>query len=138
VLQERVVSEGAVPLTLLRATQFHEFVQQIYGAVTVGPFVLVPKMVSQPVAAREVAQRLMDLAVAGPSGRVPDLGGPEQLMMVDMVRSYARRIGSRRPILQVPLPGRGGRAMRDGSLLAPPTADRGTLTFAAWLAGLDA
>jgi uncharacterized protein YbjT (DUF2867 family) len=137
VLQERLVVEGRVPWTILRATQFHEFAQQIHGAVTVGPVTLVPRMRSQPVAAREVAERLVALVEAGPSGRVADLGGPQEKRMVDMVRAYARRAGMRGPVVQVPLPGAFGRAMRDGSLLTGPGADRGRQTFDEWLASAD-
>src|SRR5690606_28447067 len=72
-LQERLVTEGEVPWTILCATQFHEFAGQIYGQVKLGPIVVVPVMRSQPVAAREVAERLVELATDAPAGRVPDL-----------------------------------------------------------------
>lgn len=137
VLQERLVAGGGVPWTILRATQFHEFAQQIHGAITVGPVTLVPWMRSQPVAAHEVAERLVALVEAGPSGRVADLGGPQERRMVDMVRAYARRTGARGPVVPVPLPGAFGRAMRDGSLVAGPAADHGRQTFDEWLAALD-
>lgn len=133
-LQERLVTEGPVPWTILRATQFHEFAQQIHGAVTLGPLILVPVMRSEPVAAREVGERLVDLAEAGPSGRATDLGGPHERRMVDMVRAYGRRVGDRRPVVAVPLPGVLGRGMRDGSLVTRDGADHGRTTFDAWLA----
>lgn len=133
VLQEQLVEAGDVPFTIQRATQFHEFAQQIHGTATLGPFVGAPMMLSQPVAAREVGERLVALAEAGPAGRVADLGGPEVLRMSHMLRAYGRAIGDRRPVIAVPLPGPGGRAMRDGSLLAGPDAVLGTQTFAQWL-----
>lgn len=68
-VQEDLVANGPVPWTILRATQFHEFAQQIFGQITVGPINIVPVMRSQPVSAREVAERLVDLAVQGPQGR---------------------------------------------------------------------
>ncbi|MBF4573194.1 SDR family oxidoreductase [Herbiconiux sp. VKM Ac-1786] len=135
-LQEQAVTAGPVPWTILRATQFHEFAQQIYGQVTLGPITLVPRMLSQPVAAREVAARLVDLAEAGPSGHATDLAGPEELRMADMVRAYASATGGRGRIAEVPLPGGFGRALRDGTILAGPAADRGTQTFAEWIAQL--
>ena len=92
-LQEELVEQSPVPWTILRATQFHEFAAQIYGAITLGPLVVVPRMVSEPVAAVEVAVRLVELAEAGPSGRVADLGGPRRERMVDMVRGWARATG---------------------------------------------
>lgn len=134
VLQEELVSGAPVPWTLLRATQFHEFASQVFGAVRLGPWVAVPRMSSQPVAAREVARRLVDLAEAGPSGRVRDLAGPRTESVPDMARDWARATGRSGRVVAVPLPGRLGRAMRDGSLHGGPGADRGVQTFGEWLA----
>lgn len=133
-LQERLVEEGAVGWSILRATQFHEFAEQALGFVRVGPFSLVPRMLSQPVAAVEVAAALVDVVEAGPSGRVPDLAGPERLPMVDLARrvSRSRRLGRR--VVGVPLPGAVGRGMRDGSLCPTTDGPRGRITFDAWLA----
>jgi uncharacterized protein YbjT (DUF2867 family) len=133
-LQEELVAGGPVPRTLLRATQFHEFAAQILGQVSLGPLHLVPVMRSQPVAAREVAERLVDLAEQEPAGRVADLRGPQTLRMVDMVRDHARATGVRGPVLAVPLPGGFGKALRDGTILAGPGADVGRQTFTQWIA----
>ncbi|NEK86506.1 SDR family oxidoreductase [Blastococcus saxobsidens] len=129
-VQEELVTTGPVPWTLLRATQFHEFAAQLHGRLRFGSLHPVPVMRSQPVAAREVAGRLVALAETGPGGRVPDLAGPEVLRMADMVRDYARASGRGGLVLPVPLQGRLGRAFRDGTLLAGPGADRGVQTFA--------
>jgi uncharacterized protein YbjT (DUF2867 family) len=130
-LQERTVAEGAVPWSVLRATQFHEFAEQALHFAAVGPFSLVPRMLSQPVAAREVAQALVDLAEGEPSGRAPELAGPERLQMVELARRVAR--GHRR-VVPVRLPGAAGRAMRTGALLPRGDGPRGSITFDAWLA----
>jgi uncharacterized protein YbjT (DUF2867 family) len=135
-VQEELVTAGRVPWTLLRATQFHEFAAQMHARLQLGPLHPVPLMRSQPVAAREVAERLVALAEAGPAGRAADLAGPEVLGVPDMVRRYARAVGARGVVLPVPLPGRQGRAFRDGSLTAGPGADLGTQTFDQWLAAL--
>ena len=133
VLQEELLGRSTVPWTVLRATQFHEFAGQIHGAVGIGPFVVVPRMVSEPVAAAEVAERLVDLAEGAPAGRVRDLGGPRRERMADMVRAWARTTGRPSRVLEVPLPGALGRAMRDGTLVTGPGADHTTATFAEWL-----
>lgn len=133
VLQERLVTESVVPWSLLRATQFHEFVGQIMERLRRGRFVIVPRMRSQPVAAGEVAGRLIDLVEAGPSGRVPDLGGPREEDAVDMVRAFKAATGAKVWIVPVPFPGALGRALRDGSLVAGDGADHGTQTYADWL-----
>lgn len=131
--QEQMLADGPVPWSVLRATQFHEFAEQALGFVRIGPFSLVPRMLSQPVAAREVAAALVDLVEAGPSGRVPDLAGPERLQMVDLARrvSEARRLGRR--VVGVRLPGAAGRAMRSGALTPRSDGPRGRLTFEEWL-----
>jgi uncharacterized protein YbjT (DUF2867 family) len=131
--QEHLVESGPVPWTILRATQFHEFAAQIYGQVKVGPFVLIPTMTSQPVAAWQVAERLVALAVGEARGRVPDLAGPEVLRMLAMVRQYLAATGHTARLLQVPLPGGFGKAMRDGTLTPTGRFDTASQTFGAWL-----
>jgi uncharacterized protein YbjT (DUF2867 family) len=132
--QERIIRAGTVPWTILRATQFHEFAGQIRARSSFGPVSIVPKMVSQPIAAREVAERLIDLAERSPAGRVADLGGPREERMAEMVRRYARSIGTRGLVLEVPIPGAYGRAMRDGTLVTTTDADHGLQTFGQWAA----
>lgn len=129
-LQERLVAEGPVPWTILRATQFHEFAEQALGFVRIGPFSLVPRMLSQPVAAQEVAEHLVDLVETGPSGRADDLAGPERHDIADL----ARRVARGRRVVPVPLPGKAGRAMRAGALCPQVDGPRGRTTFEEWLA----
>jgi uncharacterized protein YbjT (DUF2867 family) len=132
--QEHLIESGEVPWTILRATQFHEFAEQIYERATIGPLHVAPRMRTQPIAAHEVAEHLVSLAEAGPAGRARDLGGPREERLVDMVRGLARRRGSRAWIPAIPLPGALGRAQRDGSLLPGPDAVLGTQTYPEWLA----
>ncbi len=132
-LQELLVTEGGVPWTILRATQFHEFASQVMKRLKLGPVVIAPRMRSQPVAAREIAERLIDIVEDGPSGRVPDLGGPRDEQVVDMVRALKAATGAKSWILPLPFPGALGRALRDGSLIPGPAADHGTQTYAEWL-----
>jgi uncharacterized protein YbjT (DUF2867 family) len=134
IAQERLITAGDVPWTILRATQFHEFAAQIFERAKIGPLHVAPKMRTQPVAAREVAERLVALAETGPSGRARDLGGPREERLVEMVRAYAHARGSRGWIPAIPLPGAPGKAQRDGSLLPGPDADRGVQTYAEWVA----
>jgi len=140
--QERLVHGGEVPWTEVRATQFHEFSQQIYGVARIGPIVLAPIGRVQPIAAREVAEHLVALAEGSPSGLVAELAGPREENLARMVRAAARATGKRAPVLGVPAPGPGGRAMRDGTLLPDPTlqppAHLGIQTFDEWLSTLHA
>lgn len=132
-VQERVVAAGPVPWSILRATQFHEFAEQALGFLRIGPVSLVPRMLSQPVAAVEVAEALVDLAEAGPSARVSDLAGPERLDMVDLARRVSRARGLGRRIVPLRVPGAAGRGMRSGALTPAGDGARGRVTFAEWL-----
>lgn len=135
VLQEQLVEAGPVPWTILRATQFYEFAEQMLGQTTFGPIALMPKTRAQPIAAREVAVRLVELAIAQPAGRARDLAGPREERMADLARRWLRATGQRTRVIEFPLPGAFGRALRDGTLLpAAGRADLGTQTFDEWLA----
>ena len=133
-LQERVVEQGQVPYTIVRATQFHEFARQVFGSYRVGPIALVPRMRSQPIAARAVAEHLVTLAEGVPLGRVPELAGPREESMARLVRAYARAIGSRAAVVEMPLPGGFGAALRDGTILPATGARLDAETFDEWLA----
>ncbi len=132
--QERVVERSTVPWTILRATQFHEFAEQVFARAKIGPFHIAPRMRTQPIAAAEVAERLALLAQGEPTGRADDLAGPREESLVEMVRTFAKATGHDGWIPAVSLPGRAGREQRDGSLLPGSGAVLGRETFAEWLA----
>lgn len=132
-VQEDEVRHGGIPWTLLRSTQFHEFVPMSVKAASVGPLVFVPTMFTQPVAAKEVAAALVDAAEAGPKGRIPDLGGPRTERLKDLVSAYLARTGQKKRIVPLRLPGPMGKAMRKGALLPAPGSAVGRQTFLEWL-----
>lgn len=76
----------------------------------------------QPIDAAEVADRLTALAIGPPAGRVPDIGGPQIRTAADLVRTYLRMAGRRRPMLSVHLPGPVFAGYRQGGHLAPDHA----------------
>lgn len=76
----------------------------------------------QPMDAGEVADHLVELALAEPAGRAQDVGGPEVRTMTDAVRGYFEVMGRRRRTLVVPLPGKTARALREGALTCPDRA----------------
>lgn len=120
---ERLVEASGLGWTVLRATQFHDLPATLLGRLAGLPVVLLPAGVSdQPVEVAEVADRLADLAVAPPAGRVPDLGGPEVRSFESLARAYLRATGRRRPVLNVPLFGATYRALREGGHLTPRQA----------------
>ncbi|MCS5713208.1 3-beta hydroxysteroid dehydrogenase [Herbiconiux sp. CPCC 205716] len=136
-VQEKMLHAESGGWSLLRTTQFHEFTQQLVQHGKVGPFQVVPTIRSQPIAAAEVADELVSIAAGDPRGLEPDLAGPQEERMADLVKRLLRAEGNRKPVIQIPLPGRWGRGMRDGSLLPAPGTRRGRETFAQWLESRD-
>jgi len=133
---ERIVRSGPVPWTILRATQFHSLVPRFIDMMPALGVVPVPRgLMLQPIDASVVATRLADLVEAGPGGQVPDLGGPEVLVLRTMVKDVIRARRLRRLIVPFPMPGPLGRAFRDGRMLTTPT-DQGR-TWAEYIAELD-
>jgi uncharacterized protein YbjT (DUF2867 family) len=129
--QEELVLTGPVPGSVLRATQFHEFAAQVIAYR--GPIAFSVKSLNQPIAAREVAEALVDMAVSAPVGLGPELAGPEPHEMTDLIRRLLHARGSRRLVVSFPMPGRAGKAMAGGGLLPTSPGPRGTQTFDEWL-----
>ncbi len=131
---ERAVEESDVPSTIVRATQFHEFIDELLGVIGRLPvWPLETKLRIQPVAVEEVADVIVDHASAESSGRVPDVGGPEVRTAGELARAYRQARGKRRPIIRIPLPGKTAAAFRAGEATCPDRAV-GTVTWEDWLA----
>jgi uncharacterized protein YbjT (DUF2867 family) len=135
---ERLVEESGLPWTLLRATQFHDLVAGVFGALArTGLLPVLARTSFQPIDVRDVSGRLVELAAADPGGRATDMGGPAIRSMDELARVWLRATGRRRPVLPVPLPGALARGYREGRHLAPHHPD-GVITFEEFLAGRSA
>ncbi|MFB7466998.1 SDR family oxidoreductase [Streptomyces sp. NPDC056224] len=134
---ERMLEESGLGVTILRTTQFHDLVAQVAAMAAKLPVVPLPNGVRvQPIAAEEVADRLAELAVPAPAGRVPDMGGPEVRTLPELGRAYLSATGRRRRVVPLPLWGKAYAAFRRGGNLAPSRAV-GRITFAQFLAGRE-
>lgn len=114
VASEQAIERSGIPHTIIRVTQFHGFVNEVLEAQRRLPVTLVLPVSAQTIHMPEVAERLADLAGAGPSGRVADLGGPQQLTLHEYAREWQAARGVRRPIWTLRLPGRAMAAFRAG------------------------
>ena len=114
---ERLVERSSIPWTILRATQFHGFVLGMLGSLDRIPYFMpVPKeYLLQPVEVGEVAIRVTGLALSEPAGRASDMGGPEIRTAASLARAYLKATGRRKRVLEVPLPGKTMRAVREGA-----------------------
>ena len=81
----------------------------------------------QPVDSREVAARLVELALGQPVGRAPDMSGPEISSWKDLFRSYLKATHQRKLVVPMPVPG--SKAVRHGALLPPPGHTEGGRTW---------
>ncbi|MFI6296255.1 SDR family oxidoreductase [Nonomuraea sp. NPDC050790] len=131
---ERAVTGSGIPWTILRAAQFHDLALRTARAMAKLPVVPVPGgMRFQPVDARDVAERLVELVRGEPAGLVADLAGPSVYGMGDLVRGYLATTGGKRLMLPVRMPGKAGRAYRAGENLTLSGGTTGGRTWEAFL-----
>lgn len=131
---EQVVEGSGAPWTVLRATEFHDFVLKHLVSMVKGPVAVVPRRAQlQPVEAGEVAGRLAELVTGPPLARARDLGGPRVETIENMMRGYLTATGRRARVLAVPVPGLLGTAAGVGGDLVARDGDRGKMTFEEYL-----
>ena len=136
VAAENVIARGPVPWSILRAAQFHTFVDELLRSAAGVPLVMpVPSGVRvQPVAESDVADRVLAALRTGPGQRLRDFAGPEILPARTVAREWKRARRVHKPVIPLPFPGRVFAALRAGRNITTD-ADRGAITWAAWLAG---
>jgi uncharacterized protein YbjT (DUF2867 family) len=93
VAQERIVAESGIPYSIVRATQFVEFTDQITASLTDGEVVRVPDALIQPIPAAEVAAQVARAAVSEPLNGIVDIGGPAKITCEQMARDALARSG---------------------------------------------
>ncbi len=134
-VHEQATLAGPIPARILRAAQFHEFVGQLMEWTTQGEVSYLPKMRTQLVAARAVAQALIDLATDRDpaSATVVEIGGPREESLVEAARLLAARRGDALRIEEVSAPAPDGELFEAGALLPGPDAILAGPTFEQWL-----
>ena len=134
VAHERAVEAGPIPARILRATQFHEFVEQLMEWGRSGDAIHVPQMQTQLVAAHTVAEALADLATGVTDAPLSEIGGPRPERLAEMARLVAARNGGER-VEELPVDRDDPDAvlMADGGILPGPGAILAGPTFEEWL-----
>jgi uncharacterized protein YbjT (DUF2867 family) len=119
---------------VLRATQFHDLIKVIFSIQRFSPLLWTLRGVRfQPIDTHDVATRLVELIDTEPAGRVTDIGGPAVHTHAELARMYLAARSGRRPVVQMPVPGRIVAGYRAGANLAPDNPV-GTIDFAEYLA----
>src|SRR5689334_10703478 len=131
--QEALVEGSSVPSTILRSTQFFEFLGAIVAGGTEDGEIRLPDALLQCVAADDVAATLAELAVGEPLRGTVELGGPEALPLAEVDRRWLANRGDERQVTADPHARYFGTELRTSSLVAGPDARRGVVHLTDWL-----
>lgn len=131
--QENLIKAGPIPYTILRSTQFFEFIGRIAQSGADGKSVRVSSALFQPVFSDNVVEALADLTIGLPVNGTVEVAGPERARMVDLVKHVLRANGDSRDVIADPHALYFGAELNDESLVAGPNARLGSKPFAVWL-----
>ena len=133
-VQEQLIEASGLPYTIVRATQFMEFLPAIAQSGTEGDAVRLPSAHLQPIAAQDVAAAMADAVLGAPVNGMVEVGGPERAGMAAMVERWLRANGDAREVRADAKAPYFGVLIDDGSLTTGDGARLGATTLDAWLA----
>jgi uncharacterized protein YbjT (DUF2867 family) len=133
VAQEKLIKESSIPYSIVRATQFFEFLKRIADEVTDGNTVRLPSVRFQPVAADDVAGAVARVAVGSPLNGTVELGGPEQLRFDEFIRRDLSARKDPREVIADPHARYFGTELGEYSLVPGSDALLGEIRFEDWL-----
>jgi uncharacterized protein YbjT (DUF2867 family) len=133
VAQEQCVRASGIPYTIVRSTQFLEFLGGIADAKTQASVVRLPAGLLQPVAADDVAAFIAEVALAGPRNGIVEIAGPQRAPFDEIVARYLRAIGDPRKVVKDAEARYFGGQLEEKSLVPLDDARLGQLDLDAWL-----
>lgn len=131
--QEQTVRASGQDYTIIRATQFYEFMDTLVDAYAVDGAVKVPAIDFQPIAADDVAAALVKVALGEPRNRTLDLAGPDRAPFEALTKSYLGSKGDTRAVSSDPVLGYFGASVETSSLVPRGDTLKGTTTLMQWL-----
>jgi uncharacterized protein YbjT (DUF2867 family) len=131
--QEKLIKASPIPYTIVRATQFFEFVGGIAQSATEGQSIRLPSALMQPIAADDVAAAVAEAALAKPLNGTFELAGPEPIRQDDLVRQFLNATGDPRKVLADPKALYYGVVVNDQSLTPGDHPRIGPTRFKDWL-----
>jgi uncharacterized protein YbjT (DUF2867 family) len=131
--QENLIKASSIAYTIVRATQFFEFVGGVAQSATEGQTVRLPPVLMQPIAADDVAAVMADVALAEPLNGTFDLAGPEPIRQDNLVRQFLSATGDARKVITDPKALYYGINVNDQSLTPGENPRLGTMRFSDWL-----
>lgn len=133
VAQEKLIKAAKIPYTILRATQFCEFVGAIVNAGDEGGTIRLSPALIQPIAADDICAVLADLAVGAPLNGIVEVGGPDRFPLDELGRKLLAARGDRREVIADVHARYFGSELDDRSLVTGPDAIKGATRFHNWL-----
>lgn len=133
IVQENLIKASGIPFTIVRATQFFEFVSGIAQSATVGDTIRLPHTMMQPIVSDDVAAALADIATAGPENGMIEIAGPDPIPMDDLVRQFLIATGDSRRVVTDPQAGYFGTSVNDQSLTPGDHPRLGSTHFKDWI-----
>ena len=134
VAQEELIEASPVPYTIVRSTQFYEFVESITAAAGDGDTILVPSASIQPIAAGDAARAVGRIAVGTPAGGIVEVAGPKPYRFDELIRYDLSVRNDPRRVVADPDARYFGTRLTNGSLLPGEHAQLGETRFEDWLA----
>ncbi len=134
VAQEELIEASSIPYTIVRSTQFYEFVESITAAATDGDTIRVPSASIQPVAAEDAARAVGRIAVGRPAGGIVEVAGPKPYRFDELIRYDLSARNDPRDVVADPDARYFGTTLTNGSLLPGENAQLGETRFEDWLA----
>lgn len=131
--QENLIKESPIPYTIVRATQFFEFVKVIAHGASVGDTVRLPAALMQPIVSDDVAALLAEIAVGTPANGMIEIAGPDPIRQDELVRQFFRATSDPRPIIVDPEAQYFGIKLNDQSLTPGANPRLGKIRFQDWL-----
>ncbi|MCS4168495.1 SDR family oxidoreductase [Sphingobacterium sp. BIGb0116] len=114
---EEAVKRSGIPYTILRATQFHEFIDQILSTFLKYPIGLLPKRILlQPIETAIVAEKLYRLSLDGASNKTYEIGGAEVHTLEELAKQWLIKKNKKRFVFNLPIWGTLGKTFRNGSM----------------------
>jgi uncharacterized protein YbjT (DUF2867 family) len=135
-VQEEQIKSSPIPYTLVRATQFFEFIRAIAQSGTDGDVVRLPHATFQPMAAEDVATAVAEAAVSEPLNGIIEIAGPAIFRMDEIVASTLAHDRDSRRVISDPEAVYFGLKLSDQSLLPDAGARLGATKFDWWLANV--
>jgi uncharacterized protein YbjT (DUF2867 family) len=134
IAQEKLIKNSAIPYSIVRATQFFEFLKGLADISLVGGTAHLPPVLFQPMAADDVASALARIAVDPPVNGIVEIAGPEQFRVDELVRQRLAALKDPRAVISDPEARYSGAKLSLRTLVPEKTARLGTTRFETWLA----